>query len=150
MKMLIAALFLILQPGPEEVLEDPVLEARAREISQQLRCVVCQSQSIDESNAFVARDLRRAVRERLLAGDSDEEVIAFIRGRYGDYVLRRPPFQANTLLLWLAPFLLLGAGLAAAFWFSRRQPASEASPFSPEEEARIEALLERERREDGS
>ena len=97
---------------PDEILDDPVLEARAREISKDLRCVVCQNQDIDSSNAGVARDLRLLVRERLTAGDTNAEAIEFIRARYGDYVLLKPPFKPETYALWLAPALLvlLGAG----------------------------------------
>jgi cytochrome c-type biogenesis protein CcmH len=91
---------------PDEMLSDPVLEARARTISKELRCVVCQNQDIDSSNAGVARDLRLLVRERLEAGDTNEEVIAFVQARYGDYVLLRPPFKPTTYVLWLAPPVL--------------------------------------------
>ena len=95
---------------PDEILKDHALEARARHISQELRCLVCQNQSIDDSNAELARDLRILVRERLSAGDSDDEVLAFVEKRYGEFVLLRPRFVLHTLLLWLAPpLLLLGA-----------------------------------------
>ena len=101
---------------PDEILSDPGLEGRARELSTQLRCVVCQSQSIDESNAPLAKDMRIIVRERLTAGDSDEDVLQYMVARYGDYVLLKPPVQNNTLFLWLAPlgifiFAAGGAGL---------------------------------------
>jgi len=95
---------------PDEVLADPVLEARARSISQQLRCLVCQGEDIDESAAGLARDLRLLVRERLVKGDSDEQVLEFVRGRYGDYVLMKPPLAPRTWLLWLTPVLVLLAG----------------------------------------
>ena len=88
---------------PDEVLKDPALESRARAISQELRCLVCQNQSIDDSNAPLARDLRILVRDRLKAGDSDDKVMEFVTDRYGDYVLLRPPFNAHTLMLWTAP-----------------------------------------------
>ena len=91
---------------PDEVLDDPVLEARALDISRNLRCVVCQSQSIDESNAPLAKDMRIIVRERLVAGDTDAEVYAYLVDRYGDYVLLRPPLQPNTAPLWIAPALI--------------------------------------------
>jgi cytochrome c-type biogenesis protein CcmH len=91
---------------PDEMLSDPVLEARARDISRELRCVVCQNQDIDSSNAGVARDLRLLVRERLLEGDRDEDVLTFIQARYGDYVLLKPPFKPETYALWVAPPLL--------------------------------------------
>lgn len=102
---------------PDEVLDDPALEARAVEISRNLRCVVCQSQSIDESNAPLAKDMRVIVRERLVAGESDEEVYAFLVQRYGDYVLLKPPVQQNTVLLWAAPALILIIAVAGAGFF---------------------------------
>lgn len=114
--MIVVALALLLSAGqvlavePDEILKDPALEARAREISRDLRCLVCRNESIDESNAPLARDLRLVVRERLTAGDTDAEVITHVRERYGDYVLLDPPVQGNTMLLWLAPLLLLVAG----------------------------------------
>jgi cytochrome c-type biogenesis protein CcmH len=101
---------------PAEMLKDPVLEGRARAISQQLRCVVCQNQSIDDSNAPLAGDLRILVRERLLAGETDQEAIGFIVARYGHFVLLRPPMQINTLALWLGPLLILAV---AAIRFGR-------------------------------
>lgn len=107
-------LFLTAAPAlavqPDEVMADPVMEARARDISRQLRCLVCQGEAIDESNAELAADLRRLVRARLDAGDSDGEVLAYIQQRYGDYVLMRPPLGARTLVLWLSPFALLALG----------------------------------------
>lgn len=111
---------------PDEVLADPALELRARELSVQLRCVVCQSQSIDESNAPLAKDMRIIVRERLAAGDSDEDVLQYMVARYGDYVLLNPPVQENTLFLWLAPFGIFvfaagGAGLYLADMQRRRK-----------------------------
>ena len=113
---LAAALFLSLSAPafavqPDEVLKDPAMEARAREISKELRCLVCQNQSIDDSNAPLARDLRVLVRERLVAGDDNTDVLGYITARYGDYVLLRPPFKASTYVLWIGPviILLLGA-----------------------------------------
>ncbi|WP_404381678.1 cytochrome c-type biogenesis protein [Caenispirillum salinarum] len=100
---------------PDERLENPVLETRARDISKNLRCLVCQNQSIDDSEADLARDLRILVRERLVAGDSDDEVIAFVVDRYGDYVLLTPPVKGTTILLWAAPILLAGAAGAGAW-----------------------------------
>jgi cytochrome c-type biogenesis protein CcmH len=125
---------------PDERLADPALEARAREISTELRCLVCQNQSIDDSNAPLARDLRILVRERLEAGDTNDEVRDYLVARYGDFILLKPPFRADTLLLWLAPLVVLGAGGLVAL---RRvlRPASEQSRLSGEEEARIERLL---------
>lgn len=104
---------------PDEILPDPVLEARARAISQQLRCLVCQGEDIDESAAGLARDLRLLVRERLVKGDSDEQVLEFVRGRYGDYVLMKPPLAPRTWLLWLTPVLVLLAGFLAVLRMMR-------------------------------
>ncbi len=103
---------------PDEELADPVLEARARDISSHLRCVVCQNQSIDDSTAPLARDLRLIIRERLAAGDSDEQVIGFVVERYGDFVLLKPPFQEDTYLLWFGPalILLIGGGLIFVYF----------------------------------
>ena len=129
---------------PSEVLSDPVLEGRARTIGQALRCVVCQNQSIDDSAAEVAHDMRRAVRERLTAGDSNEQVFAFMVARYGDYVLLKPPFKTGTLVLWLgAPLLLLIAGGALLVAARRRQRAGLAAPppLSEEERRRLDELL---------
>lgn len=130
---------------PDEVLSDPALEARARALSAELRCVVCQNQSIDDSNAPLARDLRILLRERLVAGDSDQEVKQYLVERYGAFVLLKPPFDFSTLLLWLAPLIVLaGAGLVvfryAAGW-ARTAPSQEARKLSPEEEAKLRALL---------
>jgi cytochrome c-type biogenesis protein CcmH len=110
---------------PEEVLKDPALESRARAISQDLRCMVCQNQSIDDSNAPLAKDLRVIVRERLSAGDSDAQVFDYVVARYGNYVLLKPPFEPDTYLLWLAPFLILLIALIAAFNYLRNRPALE-------------------------
>jgi cytochrome c-type biogenesis protein CcmH len=107
---------------PEERLQDAKLEARARVISQELRCMVCQNQSIDDSDATIAKDLRLLVRERLSAGDSDSQVIAYIHARYGDFVLLRPPFNPSTFLLWLTPFLIL---MAAGFMLYKNAPKEE-------------------------
>jgi cytochrome c-type biogenesis protein CcmH len=106
---------------PDEALKDPALEARARVITKQLRCLVCQGEDIDESQAPLAADLRMLVRERLEKGDSDAQVIDYMRQRYGDYVLMNPPFEPATLLLWGAPVLVLLTGLGVAFVFVRRQ-----------------------------
>lgn len=118
---------------PDEVLDDPVLEARAVEISRHLRCVVCQSQSIDDSNAPLAKDMRIIVRERLVAGATDEEVYAFLVDRYGDYVLLKPPVQTNTMFLWAAPALILAAaGLGAVFFLMRMKKIDEAHTGDPD------------------
>ncbi len=128
--------------GPDELLPDPALEARAREISGELRCLVCQNQSIDESDAELARDLRRIVRERLVAGDSDEAVRNFVVARYGEFVLLRPVFGAHTLVLWIAGPLLLAIG-ALMLWLNARRrgrKAHEAVELSEAERAALERL----------
>jgi cytochrome c-type biogenesis protein CcmH len=128
---------------PDEIMSDPALEARARHISAGLRCLVCQNQSIDDSNAPLARDLRLLVRERLKAGDTDAQVTNFIEDRYGEFVLLRPPFDAQTLLLWLAPLLVLLIAIAAAARAVRRRsaPAGSASALTRAEEEKLRALL---------
>ena len=130
---------------PDEVLADAVLETRAREISRNLRCPVCQGESIDDSNAPISRDLRLVVRERLVAGDSDEEVVDFIVARYGEFVLFNPRAQGVNLLLWLAGpgLLIVGGGLA--FAYMRRRSTSPVADYglSAEEEARVKELLDR-------
>ena len=132
---------------PDEILPDPRMEARARAISAELRCLVCQNQSIDDSNAPLARDLRLLVRERLKAGDSDDDVKRFVVARYGEFALLRPPFSAGTLLLWLGPPALLLATLALLLVKARggRRRAEQAipAPLSAAEEARLAALLKR-------
>jgi cytochrome c-type biogenesis protein CcmH len=122
------------------------MEARAREISKELRCLVCQNQSIDDSNAPLARDLRVLVRERLVAGDDDTGVLSYITARYGDYVLLRPPFKASTYVLWIGPviILLLGALGAALFLRGRNRPVTAGdteAPLTPEERKRLDKLL---------
>lgn len=134
--------FPVFAVDPSEVLPNPALESRAREIGRALRCVVCQNQSIDDSNAEVARDMRRAVRERLTAGDSDAAVFDFMVARYGDYVLLKPPFKAGTLLLWLgAPLVLLIAGGALLIAARRRKAIVPPQPLSDEEQRRLDSLL---------
>jgi cytochrome c-type biogenesis protein CcmH len=128
---------------PQEQLADPALEARARELGQELRCLVCQNQSIDDSNADLARDLRRIVRERLTAGDSNPQVLDFVTARYGDYVLLRPPLRAGTLALWFGPVVLLFAAIALLILRRRRRPA-EAPPLSAEENRRLARLMDEE------
>ena len=128
-------------------LADPVLEARARAIHKQLRCLVCQNQSIEDSNAGLARDLRMLVRDRIAAGDSDKAAIGYIVERYGDWVLLQPPMKGRTVLLWLGPllFLLLAMGLIF-LWYRRRSgstaAAVAAAPLSADEQARLKALLD--------
>lgn len=127
---------------PQEVMADPKLEARARVLSQELRCLVCQNQSIDDSNAELARDLRVLVRERLAAGDSDRQVLSFVEARYGEFVLLRPRFNARTLILWLTPLLFLG--IAAYVIFRRNSggaPAATAVPLTADEQRRLDQLL---------
>jgi cytochrome c-type biogenesis protein CcmH len=126
---------------PGEELADPNLETRARAISTELRCLVCQNESIDTSEAELARDLRRIVRERLKAGDSDEQVKAFIVARYGEFVLLRPKLDAGTSALWFGPFGLLLAGLAVAYFYFQHRRAKALEGFlSGEEEQRLGAL----------
>ncbi len=135
---------------PSEMLADPVLESRAREISAGLRCLVCQNQSIDESDADLARDVRVLVRERLTRGDTDKQVVDYIVSRYGDFVLLKPPFKKSTYALWFGPWVFLGIGLIAAvsFYLRRRSGKDElaVAPLSEEERKRLDALL----KEDGS
>jgi cytochrome c-type biogenesis protein CcmH len=152
MKALAAVLFLVLAPGiagavePSEVLSDPLLETRARDISKNLRCLVCQNQSIDDSDATLARDLRVLVRERLVAGDSDSAVVDYVVSRYGDFVLLKPPFKGATYVLWLGPLAIAACALVAGIAFFRRRdrvPAGEAvvEPLSADERRRLAALL---------
>lgn len=110
---------------PDEILDDPVLEERARSIGRELRCITCQSESIDDSSAPLARDLRLIVRERLVAGDTNEEVMAYVTDRYGDYVRLKPEMRADTAILWLTPALALGAAFGAAFFYFRKLPQPE-------------------------
>lgn len=128
---------------PDEMLDDPALEARAREISQHLRCLVCQNQSIDDSNADLARDLRIIVRQRLVAGDSNEEVFQFLVDRYGDYVLLSPPLRGATYALWFGPIvLLLVAGGTLLFAARRRRATAAAQGLTSEEQSRLAELLD--------
>ena len=129
---------------PDEMLTDPALEARARALSEGLRCMVCQNQSIDESDADLARDLRILVRERLKAGETDKQVIDYIVSRYGEFVLLKPRFELRTLLLWGAPVLLLLAGGLFVFRASRARRSVEAEALTEQEKAAIEILLKRE------
>lgn len=131
---------------PSEMLTDQQLEARARTISEDLRCLVCQNQSIDDSDADLAHDLRVLVRQRLQAGDSDAQVKQFLVDRYGDYVLLKPPFNAATLALWLGPLLLLVAALSCVFLFYRRGQERQVAPDRPlsaEEQQRLAGVLDR-------
>lgn len=130
---------------PEERLADPALEARAERLSRELRCVVCQNQTIDDSDAPLAADLRRALRERLAAGDTDAEAVDWLVQRYGDYVLMKPPFRPLTLALWFGPgvVVLLGALGVGLYWRERsRRPQAPEQGLSPEERRRLNRLLQ--------
>ena len=129
---------------PSEMLKDPVLEHRAREISQKLRCLVCQNESIDASDADLAHDLRVLVRKRLTEGETNKQVIDYIVSRYGDFVLLRPPVEARTLPLWFGPGVIGLLGLVAVFLFYRRRRTQSATPtpLTPEEQARLRRLME--------
>ncbi len=127
---------------PDEVLADPALEARAREIGKELRCLVCQNQSIDDSNADLARDLRILVRERLKAGDSDAQVMDYVVARYGDFVRLRPPVRRETYFLWFGPALVLAAACGALLLAVRRRRKTPATtPLDAEERARLDKIL---------
>src|SRR4029078_10575067 len=153
MKHLLAcALVAILMTGcpaayavhPDEIMPDPAKESRARDLSRELRCMVCQNQSIDDSEAPLARDLRLLVRERLTKGDSDQQVLSFLVSRYGEFVLLRPPLEWYTLLLWGLTPAALAAGTIGLFIMSRRRRsmAAEADPLSRDEEQRLSTLVD--------
>jgi cytochrome c-type biogenesis protein CcmH len=126
---------------PDEVLADKALEARARALSTELRCLVCQNQSIDDSNAPLARDLRLIVREKLVAGESEDAILAFLVARYGEFVLLKPRFTMATALLWLGPFLvLLAGGIGIVLLARRRRVAENSAPLSADEQARLDLL----------
>jgi len=132
---------------PDEILQDNGLEQRARVISKELRCLVCQNQSIDDSDAPLARDLRLLVRERLQTGEKNEEVIAFIVDRYGDFVLLRPPVKASTIALWISPLALLLLGFFLLLtWFRkhRKNVPDEIKPLSDQEITKLKAVINRE------
>lgn len=148
MKRLILILMLLAAPAvavqPDEVLSDPALESRAREISQKLRCPVCQGENIDESNASISRDLRLYVRERLVAGDSDDQVIDAVTDRFGEFVLFEPRATGGNLVLWLAGPVMAFVGLLMAMRLLRRRPeAGGPAPLSDEEKARLDDLMDR-------
>ena len=131
---------------PDEIMSDPAKELRARDLSRELRCMVCQNQSIDDSEAPLARDLRLLVRERIAAGDSDAQVIDFLVARYGEFVLLKPRLNPHTWLLWLLPPLVLAGGGLALWTHGRRRTRSSlvaeaAATLSPDEEARLTALM---------
>ena len=147
--LLIVLVTTLLSPGvafavrPDEMLKDPALEARARDLSRELRCMVCQNQSIDDSDAPLAHDLRILVRQRLQAGDTDQQVIDFLVARYGEFVLLRPRFEPHTLLLWGLPPAALLAGLAALFVLARKRRKPTAEPvLTAEEQRRLATLVE--------
>ena len=147
--LLIMAAFPAHAVRPDEMLANPGLEARARDISRDLRCLVCRNQSIDDSDADLAHDLRVLVRERITAGDSNDQVIGFVHARYGDFVLLRPPFAIGTALLWGGPLLvLLLGGVAIARFYRRRDEPTP--PLSPEERQRLSAVLGEETGPEGS
>jgi cytochrome c-type biogenesis protein CcmH len=132
---------------PDEIMSDPTMELRARNLSRELRCMVCQNQSIDDSEAPLARDLRILVRERIAAGDSDAQVLDFLVARYGEFVLLKPRLERHTLLLWLLPPLALAGGGLAMWTYGRRRSKSAAAEdpsafkLTTEEEARLEQLI---------
>ena len=127
---------------PDEILGDPSLEVRARKLSTELRCLVCQNQSIDDSSAPLARDLRLIVREQLMAGRSDPQVLDYVVQRYGEFVLLRPRLSATTLALWAAPILLLFGGVATLLAWTRRRTVPTDVPLTSAEQARVKALLD--------
>lgn len=148
LKALLAAIAMLLLAAPPtfavepgEMLSDPVLEARAQDISEHLRCVVCQNQSIDDSNAPLAHDMRLLVRERLVAGDSDSEVTGYVVARYGNFVLLRPPFQPDTWALWIAPFAILALALVGLFMQIRRRGDPALAPLTGDEQDRLRQRL---------
>ena len=148
MRGLFLALALLASPAlavePGEELKDPAQEARARVLSQELRCVVCRNQSIDDSDAGLARDLRLLLRERIAAGDDDREALNYIEARYGEYVFLRPRFDGRNAVLWLGGPALLLLGAAAAFGVMRRGRRAEAAPppLTAAEQARLDAIVE--------
>ncbi len=144
----LVALLALVQPAwavdPSEMLKDPVQEKRAEELGKGLRCMVCQSESIEDSNADLAKDLRIIVREHIAAGETNEQVRDYVVGRYGDYVLLKPPFKAATLVLWLGPFVLFFAALATVALFYRRRQShapAQPAPLSADEKRRLDALM---------
>jgi cytochrome c-type biogenesis protein CcmH len=150
MRALATALLIALLAGPAfaisavEQLDDPALESRARAIFKELRCLVCQNQSIDESDATLAKDLRLLVRERLVAGDGDEAIVGYIVSRYGDFVLLEPPFKPTTYALWLGPavILLLGAAGAAVYLRRHGSRTTPVAPLTADERRRLDALID--------
>jgi cytochrome c-type biogenesis protein CcmH len=149
MRALVLALIVVMQIGaalavtPDEMLKDPALEARARALSQQLRCMVCQNQSIDDSEAPLAHDLRVLVRQRLSAGDTDKQVIDFLVSRYGEFVLLKPRFEWRTALLWIVPPAVLVIGGIALFVLARRRQRQDTpDELRPDEQAKLATLVQ--------
>lgn len=147
MKRLLLCLLLIAAAAPaaairpDEILEDSGLEMRARGLGRELRCLVCQNQSIDDSEADLARDLRRLVRERLVAGDSDDAIRTFLVDRYGDFVRLDPPLKMSTMLLWFGPIAVLGGGLLGVAVFLRRRPDAVPAELDAADRAKLERVL---------
>jgi cytochrome c-type biogenesis protein CcmH len=137
----VAAISVAQAVEPDEMLADPALEQRARDISKHLRCLVCQNQSIDDSNADLAHDLRVLVRERIKAGDNDDQVVAFIVARYGNFVLLKPPVNDETLPLWLGPFVLALIGAAGLAVYYARRAGKSPPPLSDDERKKLDELL---------
>jgi cytochrome c-type biogenesis protein CcmH len=127
---------------PDEMMKDPALEARARALSSELRCLVCQNESIDDSEAPLARDIRILIRERIGKGESNDAVRDYLVSRYGDFILLKPPFKPETLILWLSPVLVLSLGVSAALFAHRRAPSATPA-LTAEEEARLAVLTEK-------
>jgi cytochrome c-type biogenesis protein CcmH len=148
MRILLLALILagaLIEPAhavqPGEQLADPALEARARSLSREIRCLVCQNESIDDSEADLAHDLRLIVRERIAAGENDDQVKAFLVARYGDFVLLKPPVKPSTWVLWFGPFAVVVLALAGAGLYLRHRRVPEAAPLDPAERAELDRLL---------
>ena len=129
--------------NPDEMLKDPALEARARALSEELRCLVCQNKLIDDSNAALAHDIRVLLRERLKAGDTDSQAIDYLVARYGEFILLKPRFNGHTLALWLVPpgALVIGGVVAAAFYWKRRKRPAQPPPLDAAEEADLARLM---------
>ncbi|MCS0494162.1 cytochrome c-type biogenesis protein CcmH [Ancylobacter sp. MQZ15Z-1] len=149
--LLLAGVGPVFAVRPDEMLPDPAQEARARTLSKELRCMVCQNQSIDDSDAPLARDLRLLVRERIKAGDSDDQVLGFLVSRYGEFVLMRPTWHGTNWILWLSPFLVLAVGgVGLVFAYRRRRAPAAAAPLSADEERRLHELLDGPEPRDGA
>ena len=149
MRRLLAAIAMLLAlsggasavSDPAEMLPNPALERRAEALGDQLRCLVCQNESVEQSNADLAKDLRRIIRQRIAAGESDREVVAWMVARYGDFIMLSPPFDAMTLLLWGAPVIAVATGAGVAL-LARRRPVPPPAPLSPAERRSLDALLD--------